>query len=360
MKKILFRSDGSPVIGVGHLVRCSTLAMELHARGCEVHLAVHGSAESARWPLTLFPGQVHELQNSEIQTEDQGDPVAHADWLLGSQADDARKTLDLINVQLQGSVDWIVVDHYALDSRWHRQVGAGDRHVMAIDDLADREFEVQLLLDQNREEKSGLQAYRALAGEACRLLMGPDWALVRRCFRESRRPFKAIGNRPRLLLMSGGTNSLMITKCLDAIANMEQELEIDIIVGSPDSGMDLSGHEAANRHRIRIHSAVSDPASIMSQADLAVSAAGSTVWELACLGVPSLLVRIADNQIPVLKQAVDSGAACSLELDDEAATRQTLENLLADADRLAEMTDAGHGLVDGLGTSRIADLMLKS
>lgn len=360
MKKILFRCDGSSIIGVGHLVRCSALAAELHGQGCEVHLAMAASHGLPRWPMDLFSGRVHELPSSGTGIEDQGEPLPHAHWLASSQVDDASRTLDLINENLQGSVDWIVVDHYALDSRWHRAVSSQVQHVMAVDDLADRQLAVQIVLDQNREPGSGEQAYGVLTDTECRLLMGPGWALVRPRFQEVRRPFRPIEGPPRVLLMSGGLNSSMIIKCLDAMVTMEQKLDIDIIVGSSEAVMDLQGHAAADWHGIHIHVAPPDPAAIMAQADLAVSAAGSTVWELACLGVPALLVPIAENQIPVLKQAVDSGAAYSLEFEDQSLVRQSLEKLLGDEDLLSSMTDAGHRLVDGLGASRIADLLLKS
>ncbi|MAB87017.1 MAG: UDP-2,4-diacetamido-2,4,6-trideoxy-beta-L-altropyranose hydrolase [Rhodobacteraceae bacterium] len=359
MQTILFRADGSSVIGVGHIVRCATLASELKSRGIQVHLAVSASSSLPDWVESLFPGPIHSLNPRDKSIPDHGQRLSHSAWLHGSQQDDALQTQELIKCRLDGKVDSIVVDHYGLDARWHRAMHQFCSSIMAIDDLADRKLDVSVVLDQNRPPAIGEQLYRRLASESCFLAMGPKWALIRNEFKTLRSDRKSDADEPRILLMSGGSNiGSLADICLEGLLALGRKLQIDVIVGASDTRDELMDLCQDTHHQIRIHVAPERPARIMASADLAISSAGSTTWELACLGVPALLITVAENQIAVVKQALDAGTAVHVPSLDAAAVREAAGLMIEDRDRLNRMERAGRELVDGEGAVRIADLLL--
>ena len=360
MTRILFRTDGSPEIGAGHLVRCATLAVELHRRGCEVCLATSVGSGSAGWALDLFPGDIHPLDPSS-GLDDGGGPVSHASCLSWSQADDANATRQLIDEELGARPAWIVVDHYGLDARWHRAMSAHCHDLLVIDDLADRELHSSMVLDQNRAPDAGESAYRrVLTSPDGRILSGPEWSLVRAAFLEGRRDFRPPPVPPRVLLMSGGSDvGGLASECLKELSSLDFPVHIDVITGSSEVAGELERKTSVGPHQTLVHLAPEEPARIMAEADVAISAAGSTTWELCCLGVPSMLVQVAENQAHVLDQAVQAGAADRLELSNLSAVRAFVTEALHDHEHLRSMRHAGQELVDGMGASRVADLLLE-
>ena len=232
--------------------------------------------------------------------------------------------------------------------------------LLVIDDLADRELHSSLVLDQNRTPEAGESAYRkVLTPPEGRILSGPKWSLVRAAFLKGRRDFKPPSDPPRVLLMSGGSDvGGLALACLKELSSLDIFIHIDFITGSSEVADELEQQFSASPHQVLVHLAPDEPAQIMGEADLAISAAGSTVWELCCLGVPSLLVQVAENQAKVLDQAVQAGAASRLELGHLSAVRDFVTEALHDHEHLCSMRNAGQELVDGMGASRIADLLL--
>lgn len=358
--KVLFRADGSAAIGVGHLVRCGALARELCERECEVHLVVGASPAPPQWALDLFPGRIHQLVPSSPLHEDDGEPLAHAGWLPGSQADDAAQVIDIINRHLDQMVDWIVVDHYALDARWHRSLSGHCRRLLAIDDLADRNLEVHRVLDQNRDPSIAFQEYEPYVDSEVMIMAGPTWALLRNEFRDTRSSnWSAPHDPPRLLVVMGGSDPKGLTaKVIESFAKISRPIELVAVVGDPAQAEDLRARGDLLGLVLDVRVAESNMASLMASVDFAISASGSTVWELCCMGVPMALIAEEVNQAAVVAQAVHAGAAVQVSSLDGEEIREVLDTMMRDSTRLKLMAGAGQALVDGEGAGRVCDIML--
>ena len=141
--RIVFRTDANQQIGTGHFMRCLTLADEIRrsnadicfvARDLPVHLQQLLFERGVTYLALPTPDALHDT-----------DELPHARWLPTSQAHDADQTLAAMG---EGTWDWLVVDHYALDHRFETPLRVACQYIMVIDDLADRIYDCDLLLNQ--------------------------------------------------------------------------------------------------------------------------------------------------------------------------------------------------------------------
>lgn len=357
---ILFRADGSARMGFGHLVRCSTLARQLRESGARVLLATRSSDQCPQWVSDLFPGAIHELEDRGPAVTDEVDPVSHADWLATTQNEDAEQLLELLaRLQLK-EVDCLVVDHYGIDARWHRQLRPFCRKLLAIDDLADRDLDVDVLLDQNRSPQQATVDYeKRIPGEAV-FLAGPHWSLIRHEFLGRREHPRSLNEEsPRLLIIMGGSDPDELTSAvLESLIGIKPRLDITAVIGQSDQLQRLEKLRASMDHALRIRVAETQMSNLMADVDLAISAAGSTVWELCCMGVPMALHAGELNQQAVVQQAEAAGAAVRLPDVKSDLVKAVLSTMLNGRGRLGVMSRAGQQLVDGEGARRVSEVIL--
>jgi UDP-2,4-diacetamido-2,4,6-trideoxy-beta-L-altropyranose hydrolase len=194
-----------------------------------------------------------------------------------------------------------VVDHYALGAAWETSVRAVARRILAIDDLSNRRHECDLLLDQNHLP-DGDARYRGHVPDDCQLLVGPRYALLRPEYREYRAGMRErSGLARRVLVFFGGTDPQNLTElAMRALSLPElRHLELDVVCGGDPSRRESVERQAAERPGTTIHGPRAHLADLMAGADLALGAGGSTTWERMCLGLPSLVITLADNQVAV-------------------------------------------------------------
>lgn len=346
--RVVFRADASTRMGSGHVMRCLTLADVLRQ---------HGAA--CGFLCSPLPGHLADLvraRGHECIVFGEAGP-APMDW-----HDDARQTRAALGSEV---ADWLVVDHYALDARWEEAVRAGCRRLMAVDDLADRPHACDLLLDQNL----GRQAsdYHGLLPAAARVLAGPAYALLRPEFAQARA--QSLARRRdapvrQLLVSLGGADADDRTG--DVLRALAQQPP------PPGGGLTVvMGAQAPWIERVRAQAAAlpwpcevvvnaQDLAQRMAHSDLAIGAAGTTAWERCCLGLPTLLVVLADNQRPGAAALASAGAAILLPEDARfaAALAQQVGRLATDAQALHRMQHASAAITDGLGAGRVAAELL--
>jgi UDP-2,4-diacetamido-2,4,6-trideoxy-beta-L-altropyranose hydrolase len=245
--------------------------------------------------------------------------------------------------------DLLVVDHYGLDAAYETAARGRARAVMAIDDLADRRHDADFLLDQTLARDA--HAYRGLVPPGCTLLLGAEYALLRPEFARARAAgLRARAELSRVLVSLGATDPDNATGAvLDAIAASGLGLEIDVVVGASNR------HQSAlARANARLH--VNPPGErlveLMSGADLAIGSGGISAYERCCLGLPSLLVVLADNQAGNAEALRRAGAALPMSIG---ALRESLLAMKADA--LQRMSRAAAAVCDGLGAVRAADAL---
>ncbi|EHJ06133.1 UDP-2,4-diacetamido-2,4,6-trideoxy-beta-L-altropyranose hydrolase [Marinobacter manganoxydans] len=359
---VAFRVDASTLIGSGHVMRCLTLADALAESGARCFFVMRhkpGNLESAvcsrgHQVLMLSSGGA---EQSASYSEDE---PPHAGWLGESWEADASDTLKA----LKGiELDWLVVDHYALDHRWESKVVGCCRRLMAIDDLADRKHQCDLILDQNLGRE--LHDYDGLVPIHAERLTGSDYALLRPEFSRARalsveeRKTREPGN---ILVSMGGVDAVNVTgdvlRVLDSI-EVVASCRVTVVLGAACPHIDEVIEQAESmRLDTRVVVNASNMAELMSQADLAIGAAGGSAWERCCLGLPSLLVVMADNQRPGAEALKRAGASLILGWPD--AIEETLPRAMHEVfapGRLLEMSQNAAPICDGLGVQRVADAL---
>jgi UDP-2,4-diacetamido-2,4,6-trideoxy-beta-L-altropyranose hydrolase len=353
--KVAFRTDASNHIGTGHFMRCLSLAEELKKQGADIRfisrdLPVHLSDMLNIKSIELIPLSVHDLTATI-------DELTHASWLGINQAHDAKATIDALFGQV---FDWIVVDHYALDLRWESEMRRHVKKIMVIDDIADRHHDCDILLDQNHY--TDMQArYGDKVPSNCQLLLGPNYALLREEFRTLREQVKLRnGEVKKVLVFFGGVDLNNYTfQAIEALSEIDAGLQVDVVIGAQHPFKELI-ENACEKYGYIYHVQTSRMAQLMCQSDLAIGAGGSASWERCSLGLPSLLVALADNQIAIAKELSAVNACIYMGNVDKVNLlnlKKWVTELIANPDRIRAISESAFSIVDGLGVYRVSDEM---
>ncbi|MEV4656067.1 spore coat protein [Micromonospora sp. NPDC049301] len=335
--RVGLRCDAGPRRGVGHLVRCLALAEEFQARGA--HVAVFGAVERLAWATA-------ELAARGIPLHPGPDSPA-----------------ELVDAARRHELDVLVLDSYELDPAGAGALRAAGVFTLAVIDGDSRGQDADLYLDQN----FGAQA-SALPG---RLLAGSGYALLRDSVVAARpaapRPATAV-SRPRVLAFFGGTDAVgaapVLTRVLLATGH---PMDLTVVVGRPEIETELEEITPGRGQILRPVAPTGSLPTLITEADLVVSAAGTSTWELCCLGAPSALVCVVDNQRESYARVVRHGLAGGLgELPEltaagvagraaRATAARTLHGLLSSPQRRTALAARAWSTVDGRGRARVVD-----
>jgi UDP-2,4-diacetamido-2,4,6-trideoxy-beta-L-altropyranose hydrolase len=299
--------------------------------------------------------QVDALPKPHREMPNTGGDLAHASWLGVDWSTDAQQTQQLLR---NTKFDWLIVDHYALDHRWESSLRSVCNRLMVVDDLADRRHDCDLLLDQNHG--SCAERYAGLVPAECTQLHGPEFGLLKPIYAKRRAEQKArSGKIERVLIyFGGGADPMNLTgMALRAFQAPElMKIELDIVVGSGYAHKEELETAAGARGKTRIHTQLKDLSELMFNADLAIGAGGATTWERCCLGLPSIVISIADNQRPACEALSMDGLIQYLGYVDQVSSeviREQVVELLGKPKRLSELSEKAMKLVDGKGVNRI-------
>ena len=352
MKHVAFRVDASSQIGTGHFMRCLTLADALKRRGAQIrfisrHLPEHMAAQLRAKGHQFMP------LDSGSSSELVADTLPYAHWLGSSQSKDAQATTEALSDR---DWDWLVVDHYALDARWESALRGSTRHILAIDDIANRQHDCDVLLDQNLYVDMQTR-YAGKVPAHCQLLLGPRYALLRDEFRQLRERVKPrTGAVKRVLVFFGGVDADNYTgRAIQALVDLGVEaLHIDLVIGAqhPDREQIAS---ACAEHQFHCHVQTNRMAELMAAADLAIGAGGSATWERCCLGLPTFSICTADNQVRQVADAACEGLLYAPEIKDDLdhAIKRHLRALLENDYLRQAMSRDAMQAVDGRGALRV-------
>ena len=356
--KIAFRVDASLEMGAGHVMRCLTLADKLKQIGYSCSFI---SRQQPGELTELIKQRQHVVYRLPECVEPTDQHLVHSNWLKGGQKRDAEEGAEVLQ-KIQP--DWLVVDHYGIDKAWEQTVRHYVKHILVIDDLADREHDCDILLDQNLGQTR--EVYQALLPESCKVLAGCDYTLLRPEFLdyrerslEYRRKQKNIN---RLLITMGGVDKDNYTeKALTALelSQLPESTEVLVVLGNGAPWLtNIKEQAKSSRLKVGVANNIQNMAERMANTDLAIGAAGSTSWERCCLGLPSIMCVIADNQRVVAKALNSAGAAILANgADVTKSIQQQTDQLLQNFDRLTELSQAAAKLVDGKGTDRVVQAM---
>jgi len=355
--RVLFRTDASMTIGSGHLMRCLTLARALREQGHQIWFACR-----------QHPGHLTALLEAEgfpvlVLAEVQAPPSAgYAAWLGATEAEDATAVKQAIAQILPTAMqhfDWLVVDHYGLGATFSQAMRSVCHAILQIDDLANRTYDCDLLLDQNLLPALE-QRYLGLLPAGCQSLLGPRFALLRpefAGFSPERRLYPAsfsAQSPARLLVFFGGSDAQNFTTLtINALQQLQDcEWLADIVIGQANPHRLLLQQLCAQDRRLTLLVQTPGMAGLMAAADLMIGAGGATHWERACLGLPAVAVALADNQLATTAYLAELGAC--LDLGHASAlttTRLTTAvlSLLTDPIRRQQMAKSASQLVSPEG-----------
>jgi len=358
--RIAFRTDASLQIGTGHVMRCLTLADALRERGtqstfiCRPHTGhlLDRIQQRGHTAIALAPAD-----NAFTASADPN----HASWLGTDRASDSAQTRQAMGVNL---VDWLVVDHYALGRLWEEAMRTHARRIFAIDDLADRPHDCDLLLDQNLGRQP--EHYRGLLNRHTQALIGPAYALLRHEFSGWREHSLQRRERPQLknlLVTMGGVDQVNATgQVLGALVLCELplDLRITVVMGHTAPWLAQIQAQALTMPRpTQVLAGVKNMAQLMAESDLCIGAAGSTSWERCCLGLPAIQLVLATNQKEINAALELARSVMTVGLEELQAELPSLIAKVNHPDVLSGLSKSAAAVCDGLGVFKVVQWLEK-
>lgn len=356
--RIAFRVDASLQIGAGHVMRCLSLADGLRDLGTECIFICRPHQGHLIKLIEQCGYRVLGLQPTLDTLYSHTERNSYADWLgvdWRLDALDTEKALSTINL------DWLVVDHYAIDFRWENQMRQLCKRVMVIDDLANRAHDCDLLLDQNLGRAA--DDYSKLTSPGAIKLIGPKYALLRSEFFKlrpkslSRRQSPVLKN---LLVAMGGIDKDNITGTVLNVlkeSSLPPDMTISVVMGRQSPYLSQVKFQAEQmKCPTHVMVDVSNMAELMATSDLAIGAAGGSAWERCCLGLPSIVIIAAENQRLGAITLEQEGAALIInELEDIEKKLMHYFEVSLVFDQLSSLSMSSAGLVDGNGVTRVIE-----
>lgn len=421
----LIVADSSTAMGQGHLMRCQTLALALLRQGwqvvlCGQALSGHGLARAVEFfqreainveycsehqiTMASSPSTALRIQLLTPQMSFTPEQLANADTqrLLARQLMPILQQTTQQSAKHSAATTMVLVDHYSIDAPFYLELRRQSQPLLlvAIDDLANRQLPVDLLLDQNFQapekhtadprvaqlpsaaahmtpNKSGALVgyvqtpwrYRGLLPTTCLTLIGPSYALLRDEFVERRiEPCQLTINAEirRLLISFGGSDPSCFTEklltALQTLSNQAPELNwlavcsIDVVVGNAYPNLPALQALATSMPLVTLHVQTQQMAQLIANADLCIGATGGSTWERALLGCPTIAYWLAPNQLPALEALEQVGAiinAGPAALFDPAQLQHMLMQLTPEQ-RLVLAQQARQLMGQGTGAASVA------
>ncbi len=337
MWNLLIRADASAEIGVGHAMRCLALAEAWRLAGGNVEFV-----SAFRMPAL------------ERRLETRGMRLCHLQVEAGSP-DDAQQ---LVALARQRSAAAVVVDGYAFGYQYHHAIKRAGLKLLCIDDYGHAgRYCADIVLNQNLWAAESLYARREQDTD---LLLGARYALLRREFLETGRQGRMAPETARKLLITlgGGDSNNVTMRIVEALRHMDQNgFEAVVIAGPANPHVRcLRATILESGLPIRLEEETESMPRWMNWADLAISAAGSTCWEMAFMGLPAAVVVAAENQRPCAATLHEMGVVTNLGNFDELAPERVADALTAlmrSSEQRARMASRGMKLIDGHGAGRV-------
>lgn len=354
------RADASAEMGTGHVMRMLALAQAWR------DVKKRDAGDPGR--VCFVCAQLPEALEQRLHRE--GCEVVRIDAKPGSEKD-LEQTLAALTPRRSDAAThphphtptWFVLDGYAFGLMYQRAIRAAGYRLLLVDDYNHLpEYECDLLLNQN----IGAEEYTFRTNADAELLLGPRYALLRHEFLLARKTIapRPVSSCPRNVLVTMGGSDLhgMTRNVVAALVEQEGEpLHIKVVAGAAATISESElGVRTNNGHEIELLRNVEDMPSLMQWADIAVSAAGSTCWELLCFGVPTLVVIVAENQERIARSLQERGLAINLgwynEWDSGRVAEQ-VKSLFANVEQRRLMGLAAVNTVDGCGAERVVKVL---
>ncbi|HHY79216.1 MAG TPA: UDP-2,4-diacetamido-2,4,6-trideoxy-beta-L-altropyranose hydrolase [Thermoanaerobacter sp.] len=337
MLKVAIRVDGGPKIGMGHITRCLALAEELANNDCNITFITRNDISS----ITKIKEYGFDVNVIDIFTIDE----------------EINYITRIIN-----QFDILITDSYEIDYNYLCAMKKTGVFLVSIDDLNEHDFPCDIVINGNIYAED--LNYKDVTGKT-RFLLGPKYVLMRKEFRDL--PKKQIKNKvENILITMGGSDpkgvTIKVLKALMSDRNL-RSLNIDVVIG-PSFNKELVteiNEFAKNNKNISTYYNVNATImrELMIKADIAISAGGSTLYELAAAGVPTIAVITADNQIRNVEYMNNIGVVYNLgfEIYGDILIR-AFNELLYDYNKRKQISEKAQSLVNGKGTELCAQKII--
>jgi len=336
---VAFRVDADSAMGAGHFMRCLSLAHACRAQGGE---PVFFSATPTSGLIDRVRDAGYELVAIEPNAPDLG-VRAICVWASNNKR------------------SWVVLDGYQFNGAYQLAVAQAGARLMVTDDfLRLPRYHAELVLDQNL----GSEDRRYPVASTCRVLLGPRYALLAPGFIEAASGRRTYPDDARKLLITLGASDPVdaTSKVLSALTDIDlSEIVVTVVIGGANQSR-AEVRRQAESSGYRVVEDVTDMPSLMADADLAITAAGSTSWEVCRMGLPAITITLADNQRDIASALSDAGVSVDLGWYDDVtaeAVEASVTRLIGDQEGRERMGTTGQKLVDGRGASRVVDAMIE-
>ena len=354
-KNLFIRVDSGIEIGIGHMIRCYALAEILKKMDFEVKFIsrkLKGNicdfiAEKG-YKVYYLPTKNQNKKQNKFSKDDNNKTIEK----------DALETTKILTNN-NDKPSWLLVDHYDLDIRWESFLRKFVKKIIVIDDLANRKHDCDLLLDQNLYEKMN-KRYTGLVPQNCKKLFGPKYALLRSEFSKLRRTLTKRKKLQNILISFGGSDPRNeTTKALQAIKILNSKnFTVDVVVWSINPHKEQIKQLCSSIPNTTFYSNIDNIGELMSKEHLAIGGGGSTTWERCCLGLPSIVSIISNDQAKMIKLlakkncVINLGNFQNLTPYDYANAIKKMNNKI-----IAKMSSDCLKIVDGLGCFRVAEII---
>ena len=336
--KVFFRTDASLEIGHGHVTRCLTLANALRKFGADCNFICKKNKNNLIEKIKTEGFNVYEISNLKYQ--------------------DANQTIKI----LKKKIDWLIIDHYKIDKDWEKKLRLYAKKIMVIDDLANRQHDCDLLLDQNLILNYKTR-YRNIINKNCKTLLGPQYALLQPEYAKFHKTLPSKTSRVnRILVFFGGSDQFNITELviLSFLKLNNNSIKLDVVISINNPYLSKIKLLTKKNKNIKIHNFRSSLASLMIKADISIGACGSTSWERCCLGLPSIVITVAENQKPIAKELHRRGLVRWLGHHNNVDEDIILNSMNSIIDQNIQVWSKKCKLVtNGSGTKKVTSLIFK-
>ena len=359
--KFIFRTDASAQIGAGHVMRCLTLAEFLRSKGHQCEFICKDLIGNLSWRICKAGFSCHLITENDKQlcNKNKLNEGDYFDWSDACIALDTRQTVEIVK---NDKVDWLIVDNYFLDYRWETQLTDYVDKIMVIDDLANRPHCCDILLDQTLDRNTS--AYTGLVSNHVKILCGSNYILLRPEFFEFRDISLKRRRKPvfkKLLVSLGGMDENNITSSvLKVLAKVLMPPNLRITVLLEETAPWLASVKEMSSllpWDTQVLSSVDNVAELMMESDLAIGAAGTSSWERCSLGLPTILLILADNQQEIASKLMHYGAVfgvdCVDNLEDEIT--KILSRINGEPHLLTDMSKAASNVIITNGLDSLAN-----
>jgi len=329
MPSVVFRTEASPAIGGGHVMRCLTLANQLRNDGWDTSFCC---SNETYFTIPQLKSSGHKMLDSIISKKD--------------------------------ATDWLVIDHYGLGLEYEKSCRSHAKQILVFDDLPTRAHDCDILVDQNLGRTP--EDYQGLVPKTAFVATGTAFAVLRSQFASARMcglSQNRLTDSPlRLMIAMGLTDPDNATELiLNILKKNISNIRVNIVLGGSAPHLEKIRKKVFNLPFVtRIYTNVTDMAGLLAKTDLVIGAAGSSAWERCCLGIPALIVVLAENQRRVADALDEKNIAINLGSLRNLKTKEAAEKIyqaIESQEQLATLARNAAKVCDGLGARRVALLL---